>query len=139
MCLDTLVNRRPVDLDVLRRGEFGLCLFTLAFALGGFALPALDPVIFGRWDGRRARSLTRSSKLATTGWYVGLCRRVDMKKLLLPGVAALLLAKGTAQQSAQAGYYGEDKWMANCRYSIIEKRHQGGDEQPDWLMARFSA
>ena len=57
-----------------------------------------------------------------------------MKKLFPAGIAALFLATGTAQQSAQAGYFGEDKWVTNCRYPIIEKRHPGGDEQPDWLM-----
>jgi hypothetical protein len=57
-----------------------------------------------------------------------------MKKLLLTGIGALFLATGTAQQSAQAGYYGEDKWITNCRYTIIEKRRPEGGDQPDWLM-----
>jgi len=57
-----------------------------------------------------------------------------MLKILLTGTAALFLATGTAQQSAQAGYYGEDKWITNCRYTIIEKRRPEGGDQPDWLM-----
>jgi hypothetical protein len=56
------------------------------------------------------------------------------RKLLMTGVAVLFLATGTAQQSAQAGYYGEDKWITNCRYTIIEKRRPEGGDQPDWLM-----
>jgi hypothetical protein len=56
--------------------------------------------------------------------------RLLMKKLLLTGIGALFLATGTAQQSAQAGYYGEDKWITNCRYAIIEKRRPEGGDQP---------
>jgi hypothetical protein len=60
--------------------------------------------------------------------------RLEMKKLLLAGIAALVLATGAAQQTAQAGYFGSDKWTTNCRHSIIEKRRPQDDEQPDWLM-----
>jgi hypothetical protein len=58
---------------------------------------------------------------------------------LLTGIATLFLATGAAQQSAQAGYFGSDKWTTNCRYSIIEKRRPQNDEQPDWLMYIESA
>jgi hypothetical protein len=44
-----------------------------------------------------------------------------MRKLFLCSSTALLLATGTAHKSAQAGYFGEDKWITNCRYDIIEK------------------
>jgi hypothetical protein len=37
-----------------------------------------------------------------------------------------------AIRPAAAGYFGEDKWIANCRYPIIEKRHP--NDQPEWLM-----
>ena len=50
MRFNLFVNRRPVDLDVACCREFGLGPLAFALALGGFALPALDPVIFGRWD-----------------------------------------------------------------------------------------
>jgi len=49
-------------------------------------------------------------------------------KQFLADIAALFLATGTAQQSAQAGYFGEDKWIANCRHMIIEKRRPEGDK-----------
>jgi hypothetical protein len=55
-------------------------------------------------------------------------------KLFLTSIAALLLATGTAHKSAQAGYFGENRWVANCRYDIIEKRRPQDDEHPDWLM-----
>jgi hypothetical protein len=57
-----------------------------------------------------------------------------MHKVLLASIAALFLATGTAHQSAQAGYFGSDKWTTNCRYTIIEKRRPEGDEVPEWLM-----
>jgi len=58
-----------------------------------------------------------------------------MKKLFLSGIAAFL-ATGAALKSAQAGYFFSDKWIANCRYDIIEKRRPEGDEDdvPEGLM-----
>jgi hypothetical protein len=47
-----------------------------------------------------------------------------MKKILLASFAVLVLAMGTAH----AGYYGQDKWIANCRMGAIEKRHPATDE-----------
>jgi hypothetical protein len=52
-----------------------------------------------------------------------------MTKLFLTGIAALSLATGTAH----AGYYGEDKWIANCRMGAIEKRHP--ETEPDDQLA----
>jgi hypothetical protein len=58
-----------------------------------------------------------------------------MRKLFLCSSTALLLATGTAHKSAQAGYFGEDKWITNCRYDIIEKHvPQDGEHPYDWLM-----
>jgi hypothetical protein len=56
-----------------------------------------------------------------------------MKKTFLTGIAALFLT-GTAQQSTKAGYFIEDRWIANCRYDIIEKRYRQDDEHPSSLM-----
>jgi hypothetical protein len=53
------------------------------------------------------------------------------RRTLLVSIAVLSLATGTAQQSAQAGYFGEDRWIANCRHMIIEKRRPEGDKAGD--------
>ena len=51
-----------------------------------------------------------------------------MRKTLLIGIVVSLKMVCAAAVPAQAGYYGEDKWIANCRMGAIEKRHPETDE-----------
>ena len=57
-------------------------------------------------------------------------KRRSIRHLLI-GIAALLLATEITHRSAQAGYFAENRWIANCRHMIIEKRRPEGDKPGD--------